>query len=80
MSQIFPQLNDGQVALSRTDNDTGIVLDELFQYAVNIDQSVYTIYNDLSEAIEDAKLIRKENPSIECYIHDRNQVLLYRFD
>ena len=80
MSQPFPQLNDGQVVLSRVDNNTGIILDELFQYAVHLDQSVYTIYNDLSQALEEAKLIVKDNPDIECYIHDRDQILLYRFD
>ncbi len=79
MSQIFPLLNDSQVALSRADANTGIVLDESFQYAVNINQAVYTIYNGLSEAIEEAKLIRR-NPSIECYIHDRNQILLCKLD
>lgn len=76
MSNSFPTLTGNQVVLSRADINTGIVLDENLLYATNLSQIVYTIYPDLETAIEAAKSIVTNKPNVECYIHNKDNVLL----
>jgi len=80
MSNSFPVLTVTQVVLSRAYINTGIVLDENLLYATDLSQIVYTIYPDLETAIEAAKFIIKNKPTIECYIHNKDNVLLGFFD
>jgi hypothetical protein len=80
MSNSFPILTENQVVLSRADINTGIVLDENLLYATDLSQIVYTIYPDLETAIEAAKLIVTNKPNVECYIHNKDNVLLDLFD
>ncbi|RKR84191.1 hypothetical protein BDD43_4418 [Mucilaginibacter gracilis] len=75
--QRFPMLKETQVALSRADVNTGIVLDELNNYAVNDNQTVFTIFEDAIQALNTAKLIIAGNKKVECYIHDKDHKLLY---
>jgi hypothetical protein len=73
----FPELQDQQVVLSRAETKTGIVLDEEFNYATNSQQRIYTIYLNIVDGISAAKLIVKEREDTECYIHDKDEKLLY---
>ena len=77
MTERFPKLKPGQVALSRADVNTGIVLDEQNNYAVNESQQIFTIFDNEAQALHVAKLIITENKSVECYIHEQDDKLLY---
>lgn len=76
MKELFPILKYGQVALSRADSNTGIVLNDQNKYAINSSQNAYITFNSLPEALNAAKLIINENRSVECYIHDDSNNLL----
>jgi hypothetical protein len=77
MIEIFPELNEGEFALSRADVATGIVLDESLKYASTPDQKVYTIYGSLPAALSAAKLIISNSMNTECYIHAKGERLIY---
>ncbi|TQM50862.1 hypothetical protein BDE36_2626 [Arcticibacter tournemirensis] len=79
MNDSFPILTDNQVVLSRTDVNTGI-LDEELIYAISPSQVVFTIYPNLIIAEDAAKLIISNRPDIECYIHNKDRVLLRFID
>lgn len=72
----FSKMIEEQVILSRADVNTGIVLDEGFLYATDPSQTVYTVYPDLKTAISAAESIIKNRPEVECYIHNKDMVLL----
>lgn len=73
----FPELRGQQVVLSRAEASTGIVLDEKFNYATNSQQIIYTIYENIAEGMTAAKLIVKDRTDIECYVHDKDEKLVY---
>lgn len=77
MIESFPELKEGQFALSRADVNTGIVLDESLKFATTPDQKIYTIYGSLSEALNAARLIITNNTNTECYIHKRGNSLVH---
>jgi hypothetical protein len=66
--------------LSRADINTGIVLDEQGNYALDSSQKVYTVFDDERTALEVAKKLIVERPTIECYIHKAPNKLLYVLD
>lgn len=71
----FPKLKECQFAIIRADFNTGIVLDEEFNYAINDVQKVYTIIDGLSDAITLAKTMIIERRDVECIIYDHNYIL-----
>ncbi|WP_342648417.1 DUF4184 family protein [Mucilaginibacter sp. CSA2-8R] len=76
-SLLSPLLTDGQFILSRADYATGIVLDENLNWAVDDKQNVYTVYNDVDQAIEAARNIANYRGDIECYVHDSQMRPVY---
>jgi hypothetical protein len=76
--QKFPELKNSQVALLRTNSQTGLVLDEMLNLVTNDEQKVYTIFNSYYEALESAKsIMSKEENNIECVIYGKNQEVLF---
>ena len=73
----FPELKEGQVALVRADFKTGNVLDEAFKEAIGIDQEIYTIFDDKSEALQFAKALINERKDIECVISGEDGEMIY---
>ena len=73
----FPELKEGQVALVRADFKTGNVLDELFKEAIEIDQEIYTIFDDQNEALQFAKTLIAERKDIECVISGEDGEMIY---
>ena len=80
MPEEFPKIQKGQVTLSRANVDTGIILDELNNYALSPSQKVYTVFGNESDALNAARLLVEANPHIECYIHQASKKLLYFLD
>jgi hypothetical protein len=76
----FPELNKDQVALLRADINTGIILDLAYKYATKDDQKVFTVFENLDDAIEFAKKIILEKKDIECCIYRKENELLYFLD
>ena len=73
----FPELKEGQVALLRADFKTGHVLDELFNEALEIDQEIYTVFDDKNEALQFAKSIIAERKDIECVISGEDGEMIF---
>lgn len=73
----FPRLIDKQVALIRSEYNTGHVLDENFILATNSEQKVFTLFETLTEALLYSKKKFIEMNNIEFAIYDKNQKLLY---
>jgi hypothetical protein len=69
----FPQLMNNQVALIRAQYSTGHVLDEKLNLAITDNQEVYSIFDDLSIAIEFANKLILTNNNIECAIYGKEQ-------
>ncbi|MNL13746.1 hypothetical protein D3C87_1346630 [compost metagenome] len=76
----FPGLKKGESALSRVDRNTGIVLNENFKYAGFDNTSVYTKFGNIEEAINTAREIAKANTTVEIYVYDNQQELVYFID
>ena len=76
-SEDFPKLKEKQVVVARADYNTGIVLDEYFNYAINPDQKVYTLFDHIDEALIFAKAIVLEKENVECIIHGNNKQVLF---
>jgi hypothetical protein len=77
MLEDFPKLSNGQVALSRADVKTGIVLDERGSCAINPLQKIYNVFDNEKIALTLAETIIMGNANIECYIHNASNLLLY---
>lgn len=77
MTEEFPLLQKRQVALLRADVNTGIVLDESYNYATNSFQKVYTVFPDKFVALEAAKKLITERSTVECCIYDDQEKLLW---
>lgn len=75
MTEKFPKLKQGQVALLVADRNTGIVLDENFKYARDPLQKVYKIFSSSYDALEHGKELITENNSLECYIYESEDKL-----
>ncbi|WP_199141764.1 hypothetical protein [Pedobacter sp. ASV12] len=80
MTEKFPKLKEGQVALLVADRNTGIVLNENFNYATDASQKVYRIFENTDEALKYAKSLIFERNSVECYINESENKLLYFLD
>lgn len=77
MLEKFPELKTGEVALSRADYNTGIVLDEQFEYALTPSQKIYTVFNNVDEALQLANEILMKKKEVEIYIHQDEKTLLH---
>ena len=73
----FPKLKKDQVALMRVENSTGIVLDDYLKWATAKTQKVYTIYDNVQDALNTAKLIVQQKENVECIIYEVNEKMLY---
>lgn len=73
----FPELKNNQVALLRANSQTGQVVNELLNLAVNDEQIVYTVFNGYHEALEAAKSIRIKEKDIECVVYGKDQEVLF---
>ncbi|MGO4291515.1 hypothetical protein [Chitinophaga sp. RAB17] len=73
----FPPLQGDQVALLRAKVETGNVLDENYELAINDSQKVYTIFEDVITALLIAQEIIKVDKSIECVIYDKEKTVLH---
>jgi len=80
MTEKFPELNEGEVALMMADRNTGIVLNEDFKYATDPSQKVYRIFDNIDDALEYAKVLIAEKKTVECYVYERGEKLLYFLD
>lgn len=76
MIENFPRLDDKQVALIRTELNTGHVLDEEFHLAINENQKVFTVYNNIDEAKMEALKILEKRKDTELVIYDYKQSVL----
>lgn len=74
--QEFPKLQINQVALMRADKNTGIVIDENFDFALRKDQKVYSVYNSYEEALTYANRISSERINVEIVIYDHNKEVI----
>lgn len=72
----FPNLNNNQVAVLRTLQNTEGILDENFEIAHSKEQNVYTIFNDLkaAELFIDSILSKRTDVSFKLY--DSKKVLI----
>lgn len=73
----FPELHNSQVALLRADTNTGHVLDEELNLAVNDHQKVFTRFDDAEIALVFAKSLILQNTQLECVIYTKGKKVLY---
>ena len=73
----FPKLKSNQVALLRADINTGHILDEKFDIAVNDYQKVFTIFRSLEEALIFSKKLISEKNGVEVVIYGKGEQVLY---
>ena len=73
--QQFPILNENQFALLRAEFNTGHVLDENLQLALHDGQIVYTVFDNINDALAVAESIVK-NGTIECIIYSKDRELI----
>ena len=73
----FPKIKVGQTALLRAENNTGFVLDEECEKAVNSSQNVYTIFENTEDAILFARVIVSGKENTECVIYNHIQEPLF---
>jgi hypothetical protein len=73
----FPKLKSNQVALLRADINTGHILDEKFDIAVNDYQKVFTIFRSLEEALIFSKKLISEKNGVEVVIYGKGKQVLY---
>lgn len=76
-TQIFPNLEDEQVAVAFADVNTGIVLNDKFEYAIGNTQKVYSVFNLVDEALQFAKAVLSERKNVECLIFGKDEKLLF---
>ena len=58
------------------ETNTGHLLDEYFNLAINSNQRIYTIFENINTAIDLAKSIINERNDIECNLHGREMSFL----
>ena len=76
MTEKFPALQNGQVALLRADINTGTVLDEDSKTAISSNQKVFSVFDDLSDAIDFAKSLIRTKKDIECNLYKKEMHFL----
>lgn len=78
----FPEITDTQYMLLRAEVNTGHVLDEKFNLAVNDYQKVIDVFDDLDSAISAGKKIRDCRADVEVMIYDskRNPIHWLPYD
>ncbi|GAA4335884.1 hypothetical protein GCM10023149_44180 [Mucilaginibacter gynuensis] len=77
MIELFPNLVDSQVVLARAMYNTGIVIDEEYNFATTNAQRVFTIYPNKEDALQAALTIVQSRPDIECWIQSRNDEIVH---
>lgn len=80
MVREFPKLEDEQVAVMRAERETGIVLDEQFKRAVSDEQKIFTIFENVSKAIEYSECVGKERSDIELIIYNGQENIIYHIN
>ncbi|PTS92526.1 hypothetical protein DBR11_26730 [Pedobacter sp. HMWF019] len=73
----FPKLIGEQVVLLRVDINTGIVLDDNYNYSINPNDRVYIVFANKDEALKIAKTIVLERNNVECGLYDLNQKMIF---
>ena len=73
MKRPFPKVKDGQYVLVRADVNTGIILDEEFEYATSGQQKVYEIFDSLESSIRRAESLFSRTKGVEILVYDANQ-------
>jgi len=66
MSEKFPDIQKLQLALLRADINTGHLLDENFNLAINSNQKVFSAFDDIDSAIDFAESIISNKKDVEC--------------
>ena len=74
--QPFPIISENQVALLRDDLYTGHVMDKDIKIAINDKQETWTVFDEISQAMEEANRIVTEYDFIECFIFDKDKNLI----
>jgi hypothetical protein len=73
----FPKLNAKQVAVMRAEVNTGIILDEKLDIAIDDSQNVYTVFESVEEAIYFSNKLLAEKPNIEIVIYGSKEEVLH---
>lgn len=73
----FPKLKKDQAAILRADKNTGHVLDDHFEIAINDKQDVYTVFDSLEDAINFSKELINQCYNIEIVIYDWEKRVLH---
>lgn len=73
----FPELKADQVALLRAEINTGHVLDDKYNIAINDSQNVYSIFQSVEEAIIFSKKILSEKKGVEIVIYGKEEQVLH---
>ena len=76
MTEKFPDIQNLQVALLRADINTGHVLDENFNLAINGNQKVFSVFDVIDCAIDFAKSIISNKKDIECNLYAQEMKFL----
>lgn len=73
----FPKLIGEQIALLKADVNTGVVLDDNYNYSINPNDRVYVVFANKDEALKIAKTIVLERKNVECGLYDLNQKMIF---
>jgi hypothetical protein len=73
----FPNLNDKQVAVVFADANTGHVLDDEFNLAINENQNVYSVFETLEDALISINQAFNININIEAIVYNQQRNVLY---
>ena len=74
--QSFPMISGTQVVMVRDEIATGFVVDNDFNFIDNDEQEVFTIFEDINLAVDEANRIVKQHDYIECLIYDKDNKLI----
>ena len=74
----FPKINIGQVVLLRCTVLHGHVLDESFKLAISSTQKVFTVFDNLQDAINYANEILKKTTEYEFNIYNERNIHINR--
>jgi len=78
--QSFPNIIDKEVVLMLADRNTGVVLDDKYEFCISNLQKVYTVFNTFEDALAFIRKIKKEKSNIEFVIYGKDKKVLKIFD
>ncbi|MCL1923959.1 MAG: hypothetical protein FWF50_00075 [Defluviitaleaceae bacterium] len=75
----FPRIKSSQLAVSRAERSTGIMLNEKFERHLNNNEEyvVFTIFESLDDARNYVDRLKIEREDIEFYVYNHLQELVY---